>query len=100
MLAMDYVLHGGRRPTALVLLSSTRIAIDDWQPRAHLLADLPVLVAHGHADAELAFHTGELLRDFAASGGARVTWLPFEGGHELPLVVWRALRKLVAELST
>ena len=95
MLAMDYVLHDGTRPEALVLLSSTRIAIADWQPRADRLADLPVLVAHGHADQELAFTAGELLRDFASGGGARVTWLPFEGAHEIPLVVWRALRGLL-----
>ena len=96
MLAMDYVLHGGRRPDALALLSSTRIAIADWQPRAAALAKLPVLVAHGRADAELAFAAGEQLRDFAAAGGADVTWLPFDGGHEMPFVVWRALRKLIA----
>jgi phospholipase/carboxylesterase len=99
MLAMDYVLHGGRRPAALALLSSTRIAVADWEPRAAALAGLPVLVAHGRNDAELAFHAGELLRDFAIGGGAQVTWLPFDGGHELPLVVWRALRKLLRELA-
>ncbi len=95
MLAMDAVLHGAVRPAALALLSSTRIAITDWQPRAAELAQLPVLVAHGRGDAELSFVAGELLRDFAIAGGAAVTWLPFDGGHELPLVVWRALRKLV-----
>jgi phospholipase/carboxylesterase len=92
MLAMDHVLHDGTRPEALALLSSTRIAIADWQPRVARLDGLPVLVAHGRGDAELAFVAGELLRDFAEAGGARVTWLPFEGGHEIPLVVWRALR--------
>ena len=99
MLAMDYVLHDGTRPEALALLSSTRIAIGDWQPRVERLANLPVLVAHGHADPELAFVAGELLRDFAIAGGARVTWLPFEGAHEIPLVVWRALRGLVRQFS-
>jgi phospholipase/carboxylesterase len=94
MLAMDIVLHG-YRPAALALLSSTRIAIHDWQPRAHLLAGMRVLVAHGTNDRELAFSAGELLRDFAIAGGAEVTWLPFEGGHELPLVVWRAIKKLL-----
>jgi phospholipase/carboxylesterase len=98
MLAMDYVLHGGVRPRGLALLSSTRIAISDWTPRAPELAELPVLVAHGRADAELAFHAGELLAEFARSGGAHVTWLPFEGGHELPLIVWRSLRKFVLAL--
>lgn len=99
MLAMDHTLHGGARPEALALLSSTRIAIADWEPRAHVLAKLPVLVAHGRADAELAFTAGELLRDFAIAGGADVTWLPFDGGHEIPLVVWRALRKLLIRKS-
>ena len=98
MLAMDYVLHAEAPPAALALLSSTRIAIADWQPRAGKLAGLPVLVAHGRSDAELSLTAGELLRDFAIAGGARVTWLAFEGAHEIPLVVWRALRKLLGAL--
>jgi phospholipase/carboxylesterase len=99
MLAMDYALHADAPPAALALLSSTRIAIDDWRPRAARLAGVPTLVAHGRQDAELAFAAGELLRDFAIDGGARVTWLPFDGGHEIPLVVWRALRKLLRDLA-
>jgi len=99
MLAMDHALHADAPPAALALLSSTRIAIDDWTPRAARLAGVPVLVAHGRGDAELAFAAGELLRDFAIAGGARVTWLPFDGGHEIPLVVWRALRNLLRELQ-
>ena len=98
MLAMDSVLHGGRRPDALVLLSSTRIAIVDWQPRAHVLAGLRVLVAHGDADAELSLYAGEQLFEFARAAGAHATWLGFAGGHQLPFVVWRALKKLVKEL--
>ncbi|HEY3801598.1 MAG TPA: hypothetical protein VGL61_03290 [Kofleriaceae bacterium] len=100
MLAMDYVLHGGRRPAALALLSSTRIAIADWTAcaRTGILADLPILVAHGTGDAELAFTAGEQLRDFATAHGAAVQWLPFDGGHQLPFVVWRALRKLVGSM--
>jgi phospholipase/carboxylesterase len=98
MLAMDSVLHGGRRPEALVLLSSTRIAISEWQPRAHALAGLRVLVAHGNTDAELSLYAGEQLYEFAKAAGADATWLPFEGGHQLPFVVWRALKKLVKEL--
>jgi phospholipase/carboxylesterase len=95
MLAMDYVLHAEHRVAALGLLSSSRIAFDDWSPRLAKLAGLPVFVAHGRGDAELAFTAGEGLRDAAIAGGAAVTWLPFDGGHELPLVVWRALRKWI-----
>ena len=64
-------------------------------PRAAQLAGLRVLVAHGRDDRELSFAAGELLRDFAIAGGADVLWLPYDGGHELPLVVWRALKKLL-----
>ncbi|MEP6938755.1 MAG: hypothetical protein ABI846_03250 [Rudaea sp.] len=95
MLAMDYVLHGGK-VDALALLSSSRIAYTDWKSRLACLRSLPMLIAHGRADPELAFAAGEGLRDAAFAGGAQLTWLPFEGGHEIPLVVWRALRKFLA----
>ena len=97
MLAMDYVLHGGR-VEGLALLSSTRIAFADWQPRLPRVSRVPVLVAHGRQDAELSFAAGEALRDAAITGGADVTWLPFDGGHEIPLVVWRGLRQFLRKL--
>jgi phospholipase/carboxylesterase len=98
MLAMDAVLHG-LHADALVLLSSSRIAFGDWQPRLARLNGLPMLIAHGHTDAELAFAAGEGLRDAALAGGAHVTWLPYDGGHEIPLVVWRSLRAFLRELA-
>lgn len=94
MLALDYVLHGGRAD-ALALLSSTRIAFDEWHPLLPRLSGLPVLVAHGRADEELSFAAGEALRDAVRAGGADVTWFPFEGGHGIPLPAWRALRKFL-----
>jgi len=97
MLAMDHVLHGGRAD-ALVLLSSSRIAFDDWRSRLARLRGLPMLIAHGRADAELGFAAGEGLRDAALEGGADLSWLPFDGAHEIPLVVWRALRKFLGRV--
>jgi phospholipase/carboxylesterase len=102
MLAMDHALCAPapeRPPHALALLSSTRIAIDDWTPRLSRLRGMPVLVAHGRADAELAFSAGEALAEAARAGGADVTFLPFDGPHEIPLVVWRALRKFLRALG-
>ena len=98
MLAMDHVLHAASAPSLLVLLSSSRIAFDDWSPRLSRLQGLPMLVAHGRGDGELAFSAGEALRDAAIAGGAVVEWLPFEGGHGIPLVVWRALRRRTLQL--
>jgi phospholipase/carboxylesterase len=99
MLAMDYALHTDSQLVALALLSSSRIAFADWEPRLSALRDLPMLIAHGHADAELAFSAGEALYDAALAGGARVTWLAFDGAHEIPLVVWRAVRRLLRPLA-
>jgi phospholipase/carboxylesterase len=99
MLACDTVLCARQPVSGLAMLSSSRIAFDDWQANREALAGLPVLVSHGTHDADLAFAAGEALRDFYRNSGARVTWQPFEGGHEIPLVVWRALRRLITELT-
>jgi phospholipase/carboxylesterase len=99
MLACDTVLCARQPVSGLAMLSSSRIAFDDWQANSEALRELPVLVSHGTHDADLAFAAGEALRDFYRNSGARVTWQPFEGGHEIPLVVWRALRRLITELS-
>jgi phospholipase/carboxylesterase len=99
MLICDTLLRESLCPSLLALLSTSRISYDDWKtlPSEHL-RELPVLVTHGHSDADLAFSAGEALRDFLVERGARVDWLPFDQGHEIPLVVWRKLRNHVNAL--
>jgi phospholipase/carboxylesterase len=104
MLACDSVLRGGADAlglAAMALFSASRIAFDEWRalPPARGLPGLPVLVSHGELDDDLAFAAGEGLRDFLVEAGADVAWLPFAQGHEIPLVVWRRLRKLVTSLA-
>jgi predicted esterase len=97
MLAGDLVFRGGLRPQALALMSSCRIAAAEWQrSRMDALHRLPVLVAHGRHDDDLSVKAGERLRDLFSENGALVSWLPFDGGHGMPLVVWRALRRFAA----
>jgi phospholipase/carboxylesterase len=96
MLATDLVLHGALRPKALALLSTSCIAASEWAPRAAAVRGLPVLVAHGRHDEDLSIRAAERLRDLFAGAGAQVSWLPFEGGHGIPLIVWRELRRFAA----
>jgi phospholipase/carboxylesterase len=95
MLACDAHLRGVVDAAALVLLSSSRISVDEWAPLASRLKGLPVLISHGRLDDDLGFHAGEALRDFCAAAGAEATWVPFDGGHEIPLVVWRHVRRFL-----
>jgi phospholipase/carboxylesterase len=96
MLALDWVLRGNQRVDGLALLSTSRVALSEWQPQRERLRNLPVFLSHGATDRDLAFAAGERLRDFLLESAAQLTWTPFEGGHEIPLVVWRGLRKFLA----
>ena len=98
MLACDFVLHCAKTVQALVLLSASRIDLDTWQQCRARLRGLPVFLSHGRQDTDLAFSAGEELRDFAAGAGGLVTWFPFDSGHDIPLVVWRQLRKFLKPL--
>lgn len=98
MLTSEFLLRERGGIEAVALLSSSRIRFAEWDALSRDLTDFPVLVAHGRHDPDLAFHAGEALADFYRSRSAAVTWVPFEGGHEIPLVVWRALRKFLTAL--
>ncbi len=97
MLVCDTLLRAERRVDGLVLLSTSRIAFADWGPHlaSGFLRDVPVLLSHGAADADLSFAAGEGLRAALEGAGADVEWVPFPEGHEIPLVVWRRLRKFL-----
>ncbi len=36
---------------------------------------------------------------FLVSAGASVAWVPFDGGHEIPFMVWRELRKFLRSIA-
>ncbi len=99
MLAVDYTVHCDAAIAGLVLLSSSRIALRDWQPRGQRLRALPVFISHGRGDHDLAFSAGQALHEFVRGAGARTVWCPFDGGHETPLNVWRELRRFLKTLN-
>lgn len=101
MLACDTLLRGARRVDAAVLLSASRITYAEWTPLLALdrMRGLPVLVSHGRDDRDLAFEAGLALRDALTAAGADVTWVPFDTGHEIPLAVWRRLKRFLTALA-
>ncbi len=99
MLACDTLLLETLNVEGLIVLSACRIALDEWTPRLSALKDLPVLMCHGIEDEDLAFSAGLSLRDLLIDAGAKVQWVPFEGGHEIPLPVWRHVRRFIQGIA-
>jgi phospholipase/carboxylesterase len=98
MLACDLVLASEVGCVAgLFMLSASRLAAADWALKRDQLRGLRVLISHGVADKDLALSAGIALREFHTDSGARVTWVQFNDGHEIPLVVWRALRTFLTQ---
>ncbi len=90
MLAIDIALHRAKPPAGIVAMSGTLIAETDWAPRFATLANVPVILSHGRSDMLLPFEVSETLRDRLRAAGAKVEWLPFLGGHEIPSSVLAA----------
>jgi phospholipase/carboxylesterase len=99
MLACDVALRSKRALAGLVLFSPARIAGDEWAPLLGALRGTPIVISHGREDWDLSFAAAEAFKDDLCAAGCEVRWVPFDGGHEVPLVAWRQLRKLLRELA-
>lgn len=97
MMALDLALHRATPPAGLALMSGTLLAESIWQPRMPSLAGVPIMISHGQHDGLLPFAMAELLRDKLAEAGAKVSWQPFAGGHEIPMKVVDAVGALLRE---
>jgi phospholipase/carboxylesterase len=84
MLACDVALRTERPLAALVMLSGTFVAADEWTPLMKRRSGLSVYQSHGSADRLLPFALSEQLREALVGAGLAVTWSPFRGGHEIP----------------
>ncbi len=100
MLSCDLALSSERALGGVVQLAGARIRKDVWASRYETRRGLPAFIAHGRADPDLSFHAAERLRDDLVRGGLAVTWVPFDGGHEIPLVALRALKRFLVTITT
>lgn len=85
--------------SALVLLSATLVDEPSWENHFRERQELPVFLAHGRADTVLSFEIAERFRRKLQTAGITVTWVPFDGGHEIPAAVVVALNEFIARLQ-
>jgi phospholipase/carboxylesterase len=57
-----------------------------------------VFISHGRRDDILPFAAADRLQQTLRQAGLRVTWYPFEGGHEIPAEVVTGLNQFLATL--
>lgn len=91
MVAMETVLTQDVRPRALILMSTTLAALSRWKELMPLKEKFPVFVSHGREDPLLPFSGAERVAAFWQKHGHEVTFVPFQGGHEITYPVLKEL---------
>lgn len=79
----------------LVLLGGTTVNEDAWAEHFAARRNLPVFIAHGRRDGVLPFAIMERFQGRLKAAGMNVTWYPFDGGHDIPEAVVRAVSAFV-----
>jgi phospholipase/carboxylesterase len=96
MIAADIAFTTDEPIDALVLLSPTIVNEPAWRAGMPRRRGLRVFISHGRRDAILPFDASTRLQQAMLDAGLRVTWFPFDGGHEMPAEVVTALNAFLA----
>jgi phospholipase/carboxylesterase len=91
MVACEVAFSSDEPLAALVILSGTPLDGAGWKSRMALRKGLPVFMSHGRSDNILPFDLAERLHADLVAAGLAVTFVSFEGAHEIPEEVVTAL---------
>jgi phospholipase/carboxylesterase len=100
MVACEVAFASDEPLAALAILSGTPIDRAGWRARMATRKGMPVFMSHGRADAVLPFDLAERLHAELLAAGLEVTFVPFDGGHEIPAEVVVALGEFLARSSS
>jgi len=99
MAACNAVFTRNATPGGLVILSGTPVNLVAWQTGMASRRNMPVFQSHGVHDPLLSFQAAEQLRDEMRDAGLSTEWVPFRGGHEIPMEVLEGLGRFLAGLD-
>ena len=99
MAACNAVFTRDVAPAGLVILSGTPVNLDAWRAGMATRTGLPVFQSHGQQDPLLSFEAAEELHKTMHDAGLATQWVPFRGGHELPMPVLAGLSRFLSDLE-
>jgi phospholipase/carboxylesterase len=99
MVACEVAFTSDEPLAALVLLSGTPVDTAGWREGFASRKGLPVFMSHGHKDDILPYDLDDRLRADLVAAGLAVTFVEFDGGHEIPGEVVGALGKFLAAIK-
>ncbi len=84
MTSAEIAFRSNQELAGLILLSGTTVDEERWAERFAGHRHLPIFIAHGRRDSVLPFERMERFQARLQAFGLNVTWLPFDGGHDIP----------------
>ena len=99
MLSGEIAFQTDQELAGLVLLGGTTVNEAGWSERLPGRRPLPIFIAHGRRDSVLPFATAERFAHKLTTAGLNVTWVPFDGGHEIPAMVIERLNAFLGGLQ-
>jgi phospholipase/carboxylesterase len=95
MTSAEIAFQTDQQLAGLVLLGGTTVNEDAWAEHFASRRTLPIFIAHGRWDGVLSFAIMERFQARLRASGMNVTWYPFDGGHDVPDEVIRAVSGFV-----
>ncbi len=99
MAACNAVFTRNVTPGGLVILSGTPVNLKEWKAGMASKREVPVFQSHGQNDPLLSFEAAEHLRDEMRGAGLSTKWVPFRGGHEIPMPVLEELGRFLSTIG-
>ena len=84
MTSAEIAFRSNQELAGLILLSGTTVDEERWAEHFAGRRQLPIFIAHGRLDSVLPFERMERFQARLKAFGLNVTWLPFDGGHDIP----------------
>lgn len=91
MISTHLTLSTGLQPALLALFSGTLLCRDEWTRLAVAHAHCSILQSHGFEDPILPFGAATELSQMLSDAGFDVDFIPFHGGHTIPMNVLQKL---------